>query len=268
MSNTSYLERSDGRIAFTVSSGNGPLVVCVPGMGEVRASYRLLVPLLTDRGYRVAVMDLRGHGDSDASFNDYDDVALAGDILALIDELGGPAYVVGNSMGAGAGVIAAADAPDQVSGLALLSPFVRNPQTSAMQKLLTRLLFTKPWGPAAFLSYYPKWYPGEKPEDFTQHLSAVRENLSKPGHWPAFVQTTRTSHAPAEQRLPQVTAPTVVVMGAADIDWPNPAAEAEWIGNQLGGDVVMAPGVGHYPQAQAPTLTADAVVRLIEGDRA
>jgi pimeloyl-ACP methyl ester carboxylesterase len=66
----------------------------------------------------VVAVDIRGH-DSDATFASYDDVALAGDILALIDELGAPAFVVGNSMGAGAGVIAAADAPSKVSGLAL-----------------------------------------------------------------------------------------------------------------------------------------------------
>src|ERR671920_778598 len=98
---TRSLQRPDGRIAFDVT-GSGPLVVCVPGMGELRSSYRHNVDRWVTAGYRVATMDLRGHGDSDTTFSRYDDVATGTDVLALIEELGGPAVVVGNSMGAGA----------------------------------------------------------------------------------------------------------------------------------------------------------------------
>ncbi len=261
---TNYVQRPDGRLAYDVTGDEGPLVICVPGMGELRQNYRLLAPLLAQHGARVVTMDLRGHGDSDASFTAYDDVALAGDILALVDELGGPAYVVGNSMGAGAAVIAAADAPTKVSGLALLGPFVRDGAMGGLQKLLFRITLTQPWGPAAFMSYYPKWLPGTKPEGYEEHRRRVRENLGRPGHWKAFVQTTRTSHAAAEQRLRDVESPVVVVMGADDVDWKDPAAEAAWIGDRLSADVVMVPEVGHFPQVQAPETTAAAVIRLID----
>ncbi|MBJ8344376.1 alpha/beta hydrolase [Antrihabitans sp. YC2-6] len=262
MKPTQYLDRPEGRIAYDVTGASGPLVICVPGMGELRQSYRLLAPLLAER-HRVVTMDLRGHGESDATFTDYDDVALASDIAALVDVLGEPAFVVGNSMGAGAAVLAAAEAPDKVRGLALLGPFVRNPKAGFAQKLMMRLMFIKPWGPMAFMSYYPQWLPGEKPLGYEEHKGRVRDNLRLPGHWHAFVQTTRTSHAPAESRLSDVTAPVVVVMGEADVDWPDPVAEAEWIGRQLNGEVVLIPDVGHYPQAQAQDLTAAAVTRLI-----
>lgn len=69
-------------------------------------------------------MDLRGHGGSDATFGDYDDVAAATGSIALIEVLGGgPAVVVGNSMGAGAAAWAAAERPDLVAGLVLVGPF-------------------------------------------------------------------------------------------------------------------------------------------------
>ncbi|MCG6958125.1 MAG: alpha/beta hydrolase, partial [Gemmatimonadetes bacterium] len=87
-STTRYLSRPGGRIAYDVR-GDGPLVACVPGMGELRSSYRFLTPALTAAGYRVATMDLRGHGDSDVTFDAYDDVAAGSDVLALIGELGG-----------------------------------------------------------------------------------------------------------------------------------------------------------------------------------
>jgi pimeloyl-ACP methyl ester carboxylesterase len=264
MTTSQSLQRPEGRIAYDVTGTEGPLVICVPGMGEVRQTYRLLAPELAGRGCRVVAMDIRGHGDSDATFASYDDVALASDILALIDELGAPAFVVGNSMGAGAGVIAAAAAPSKVSGLALFGPFVRDPQGGALQKLLFRILLTKPWGPAAFMSYYPQWLPGSKPAGYDEHKARVRANLRRPGHWKAFVATTRSSHATAELRLREVQTPTVVVMGAADVDWKDPAAEAAWIGKQLRAEVVMVPEVGHYPQVQAPEVSAAAVIRLID----
>lgn len=56
-------------------------------------------------GFRVAIMDLRGHGDSDHSFAEYGDGPTAGDIEALARELGGPAMLVGNSMAAGSAVL-------------------------------------------------------------------------------------------------------------------------------------------------------------------
>src|SRR5580692_207438 len=101
VSSTSYLTRPEGRVAYDVG-GTGPLVVLVPGMGDLRATYRFLAPALRDAGYRVAATDLRGHGDSDASFATYGDAETAADIASLIAELGGPAVIVGNSMAAGA----------------------------------------------------------------------------------------------------------------------------------------------------------------------
>ncbi len=260
-----YLQRPEGRIGYDLTGENGPLVVCVPGMGDLRQTYRLLVPRLVDQGYRVATMDLRGHGDSDATFSAYDDVAAATDILALIDQLGGPAIVVGNSMGAGAAVWAAAEEPARIRGLALLGPFVRNPPGGRLTTQLFRLALLKPWGPAAFMRYYPRWLPGTKPEGYDEHTARVRENLRRPGHWKAFSRTARTSHAAAQSRLAEVTAPAIVVMGADDIDWKDPAAEAAWVGEQLRAEVVMVPGVGHYPQVQAPGVTAAAVTRLVDG---
>jgi pimeloyl-ACP methyl ester carboxylesterase len=86
---TSYLSRPEGRIGYDVA-GDGSLVVLVPGMGDLRAGYRFLAPALRAAGYRVACTDLRGHGDSDATFASYGDEETAGDVIALIEELGGP----------------------------------------------------------------------------------------------------------------------------------------------------------------------------------
>jgi pimeloyl-ACP methyl ester carboxylesterase len=77
------------------------VIVLVPGMGDLRAGYRFRAPALRAAGYRVDCTDLRGHGDSDATFASCGDEDSAGDVVALIGELGGPGVIVGNSMAAG-----------------------------------------------------------------------------------------------------------------------------------------------------------------------
>jgi pimeloyl-ACP methyl ester carboxylesterase len=260
---TSYLSRPEGRIGYDVA-GDGALVVLVPGMGDLRAGYRFLAPGLRAAGYRVACTDLRGHGDSDATFTSYGDEETAGDVIALIEVLGGPAVVVGNSMGAGAAVLAAARRPGLVSGLVLVGPFVRNGKTSTLRRLLLRAAMAPPWAAISWKSYLPKLYAGQRPPDFGEYRDQVITSVRRPGYAKAFSRTTRTSHDPAQARLADVTAPALVVMGEQDPDFPDPRAEADWIARALHAQVVMVPQAGHYPQSQRPDITTGAVLRFLE----
>ena len=255
---TSHLDRPGGRIAYEVV-GDGPLVVLVPGMGDLRATYRLLAPQLVAAGYRVALTDLRGHGDSDPTFDSYGDLETAGDIAALVEALGGPAVVVGNSMGAGAAVCLAADRPELVTGLVLLGPFVRDGDVGAITRALMRVALATPWAAMTWKAYLPRLYPGRRPDDHDGYVDRVIASMRRPGYARAFSRTTRISHAPAQARLSMVDVPTLVVMGENDPDFPDPRAEATWIADTLGGTVVMVPDSGHYPQSQQPDLVADAV---------
>jgi pimeloyl-ACP methyl ester carboxylesterase len=264
---TSYLSRPEGRIGYDVAGG-GPLVVLVPGMGDLRATYRFLAPALRDAGYRVACTDLRGHGDSDITFSSYGDQETAGDILALITELGGPAVVVGNSMGAGAAALAAALSADVISGLVLVGPFVRNGKITTIQRIMLRVAMARPWAATAWKSYMPKLYAGQRPADFAEYRDQVVASLRRPGYAKAFSLTTRTDHTPAEARLRDVSAPTLVVMGAQDPDFPNPQLEADWIAETLHGTVVMVADAGHYPQSQQPEQTTQAIVQFLAGTKA
>ena len=103
---TQMLNRPGGDIAYDVI-GDRALVVCVPGMGELRSSYRYTVPALAAAGFRVRVDGSAWGMARDTTFDRYDDVAVGEDVLALIAELGGPAVVIGNSMAAGGAVSAA-----------------------------------------------------------------------------------------------------------------------------------------------------------------
>lgn len=259
---TRTLSRPGGRVAYDVA-GDGPLVVLVPGMGDLRSTYRFIAPALRAAGYRVAATDLRGHGDSDTTFMSYGDADTAGDVLALIEELGGPAVVVGNSMGAGAAAFAAAERPDVINGLVLVGPFVRNPDMSAFNRIMLRVAMARAWAVPAWKSYSPRLYAGRRPADFDTYLAKVVGSMRRPGYAKAFSLTTRTDHAPVQARLGEVRAPTLVVMGEQDPDFPDPRAEAAWIAEALHGSVVMVPDAGHYPQSQQPELVTTAIVAFL-----
>ena len=47
---TAYLDRPEGRVGYDVA-GDGPLVVLVPGMGDLQAAYRFLAPALQSCGF-------------------------------------------------------------------------------------------------------------------------------------------------------------------------------------------------------------------------
>ena len=73
-------------------------------MGNYAGAHRFMARDLRQAGYRVACTELRGHGDSDTTFASYGDTETASDIIALIEALDGPAFIVGNSMAAGSAV--------------------------------------------------------------------------------------------------------------------------------------------------------------------
>lgn len=260
---TDYVTRPEGRVAYDVA-GTGPLLVLVPGMGDLRAKYRFVAPALRQAGYRVACTDLRGHGDSDTTFASYGDEETAGDVTALIDQLGEPAILIGNSMGAAAGVLVAAQRPELIRGLVLIGPFVRNSQTSRLQRLALRAAMARPWAALTWKAYLPKLHAGQRPEDFDQYRDQLVTSLRRPGYAKAFSLTTRTDHTPAEQRLTDVSAPTLVVMGERDPDFPDPRAEAERIAYALNGTVMIVPEAAHYPQSQQPEITTTAILQFLQ----
>jgi pimeloyl-ACP methyl ester carboxylesterase len=265
---THFLALPEGRIAFD-DQGAGQLVVLVPGIADVRAEYRFLTPQLVAAGHRVVTMDLRGHGESSAGWSAYTTAAVGADIVALLRELdAGPAAIVGTSAGAGAGVWAAAEAPELVRELVLIGPFVRQmPSASALDGAVRwatiNLLLARPWGARAWGAYYDSLYPTAKPADLIAYRAALTANLNEEGRLEAVQAMFRDTKADVEARLGEVKAPVLVVMGTQDPDFKNPAAEAQLVAERLGGTVLLVEGAGHYPHAEMPDQLGPAVVEFL-----
>jgi pimeloyl-ACP methyl ester carboxylesterase len=105
-------------------TGDGPVVLCVPGWPELAHSWHHQVAHLSARGYRVAAMDVRGNGGSSAppEVERYTLRELAGDVAAVAAVLSDePIVLVGHDWGAPIAWNTAIRHPDRVRAVAGLS---------------------------------------------------------------------------------------------------------------------------------------------------
>lgn len=229
-------------------------------MGDSRAAYRAVIPPLVESGYRVAALDLRGCGKS----------AIAGDLLAVIRHLGGPALLVGHSISGGAATVAAAQDPSLITAVVELAPFTREQsmrlgdlRVKRFRQGILRLLGAGVFGSVRlWRSYLDVAYPGAKPADWAERLGRIDSLLREPGRMKALQGMGRSAPTDAGAQLGNVRCPVLVVMGTLDPDWADPHAEGSAIVDALPsglGRLEMIEGAGHYPHDQFP----DQVVSLL-----
>jgi pimeloyl-ACP methyl ester carboxylesterase len=272
---TQYLEIDGGRLAYDVT-GEGPLVVLSHGIGDGRQAYRFLAPRLVAAGYRVAKADLRGHGESTTGWSSYTRTDTANDLLALIRHLGGPAVVVGHSFSGGAATVAAVLGPDLVGAVVEIGPFTRAQKldlggllrNGRHRKGLMLLL-----GAGALRSvglwrrYLDHAYPGVKPADYDEYMTALEDALRRPGRMAVVGKMGMSAPTDADAQLSKLPVPALVLMGTLDPDWADPRAEADGVvaGMPAGrGTVAMIDGAGHYAHAQFPAEVAEVMLPFLK----
>ncbi|NCT81816.1 MAG: alpha/beta hydrolase [Comamonadaceae bacterium] len=261
---THLLPVGEGHIAYDDTGGTGPLVVAIPGMGDLRSEYRALRPLLLQAGYRVVTMDVRGHGETSARWSDYSARAVGRDALSLIEHLdAGPAVILGNSFAAGSALWAAHDAPARVRGVVLLGPIVRDGNPSWVAKTAVAVGFGGPWRVAFWMAYWNSLFPSHKPADHAEAKAALAANLREPGRIEALRTMVGLSKADTEALVARSRVPALVVMGARDPDFPDAAAEARWLGAALGSPPLIIEGAGHYPHLEMPAHVAPTLLAFL-----
>lgn len=259
---TQYLTLPEGKIAYDVR-GEGPLLLCLPGIFDMRSEYRFLVPLLAQAGYRVVTMDWRGLGETSARWPSYAPQDISGDILAMIRHFGDePAYLVAHSYNSASSVILADTHPEAVRAMALHGPFVRDHMPAWMAHPMNEILYARPWGLALWKWYYSTSFPVNKPADFDEYFAAQMAMLREPGRLRAMRHLT--AFAAAQAKLGEVKTPTLILVGERDRDY-KPQAEAEWIQAHIpGSKAQMIADAGHYLVAQVPEVASQAIIGFFQ----
>lgn len=259
---TEHLTIDAGTIAYDLT-GAGPLVVLAHGLGDSRHAYRFLAPALVAAGYRVANVDIRGCGDSSVGWDGYSRTAIAGDLLAVVRRLNGPAVIIGHSISGGAATVAAATGPDLIAGVIELAPFtrkqpfdlggllrVRRFRTSYLR--LAQVLMT---GSSTAWTKYLDLATPVKPTDWDAELARIVTKTSEPGRMQVLQAMIKSDPGDAGAQLARVACPVLIVEGSADPDWADPRAEGERILADLPsgrGALAVIDGAGHYPHVQTP----------------
>ena len=259
---TEHLSIGKNTIAYDLT-GQGPLVVLAHGIGDSRHSYRFLAPALAAAGYRVANVDIRGCGDSSVEWDGYSRTDIAGDLVALVRHLGGPAVIIGQSISGGAATVAAATAPELISGVIELAPFTRA-QSFDLGGLLRVKRFRSGFTQLAKVlvaGSLPAWKKyldiatPAKPADWDAELGRIEAKLNEPGRMKVLQGMCKGNPGDAGAALAKVTGPVLVIEGTLDPDWADPRAEGEKIIADLPqglGELAVIEGAGHYPHVQAP----------------
>ncbi len=180
-----YLRQGDG----------DRLALCLHGFPDDAGTMRPLLDRLAGAGFTAVAPYMRGYGPTDAAPDgDYTMGAVAGDAIALADELGdGEVVLVGHDWGAAAGYAACAIAPEAFSHLVTLAVppnFVDSAVDSPLQWLRSwyhfffqlpalpeRALRAREFALVEFLwrTWSPSWdYPEKR-------LDEVRDTFREPG---------------------------------------------------------------------------------------
>jgi pimeloyl-ACP methyl ester carboxylesterase len=258
--------------------------VFVHGLGGGSTTWTDLMGLLADEvdGYAV---DLPGFGLSPAPPEPaYTVPAQARVLHALLERLGRPAHLVGNSLGAAASLQAAAHRPDLVRTLTLVSPtlpdwrprpaivagtgllvpglgpWLMHRQAEVTVEQQARQVLTGLTGPAARLA----------PRHYAQVEADIRAASANSGIAEAYVGALRGALANNLRRGPRglwgtaagVSLPTLVVLGTAD-PFVHPRIAARTARTIRGSRVLVLSGIGHLAHLEAAQTVADGFRALL-----
>ena len=268
----------------------GPTMVMVHGLGGSLVNWAALAPLLTG-SCRVLALDLIGFGRTQAGASSSSVTANQRMLQGFLKEVvGGPAILVGNSMGGLISVLQATRHPESVTALVLIDPAL--PVTVGSQPdalisagfgmyamphlgraiLRARLRVRSPEQLAMDVLGLCCVDPDRVPSDvLEQHLELARERSSYPDTDQHFLDaarslmkmlTRRTSYMAA---MKAIRVPVLLIHGEKDrlvtigASRTVAAANPSW-------RFEVAPDVGHVPMLEVPGWTAGRILDWLAVD--
>jgi pimeloyl-ACP methyl ester carboxylesterase len=226
-----YAEHDGARIWYATYGSGPPVILLHGGLGH-GGNWGYQVPALVGSGYRVVLIDSRGHGRSTRDARPYTYELMASDVLAVMDALGiEKAGLMGWSDGACTAMILASKAPARVVGVFF---FACNMDPSG----------TKPFEASSIIdrcfSRHKKDYArlSATPDQFGEFVDAV-----------GLMQRTQPNYSAHD--LAQISVPVAIVQSEHDEFIKR--EHAEYLARSIpNAEFVCLPGVSHFAPLQRP----------------
>jgi len=247
---------------------HAPTLIMIHGFGSSLQTWEPWARLL-DTKFRVVRFDLPGSGlSSPDPKGDYTDARTISIILALMDRLGiAKASLIGNSIGGRIAWTFAAEHPDRVDKLVLISPdgfaspgfeYGHAPKVPATLGLMRYVL------PKALLRASLKPAYGDPSALTDQTVARYYDLMLAPGVRQALLSRMReTVLVDPKPLLKRIKAPVLLLWGERDGMIPSSNAQA-YLQNLPNARLVGLPDLGHVPQEEAPETSIGPVLAFLD----
>jgi pimeloyl-ACP methyl ester carboxylesterase len=271
----------DGPVHYVDHGGpaDGPLLVCVHGLGGSHVNWAALAPLLTDTA-RVLALDLAGFGLTRAigrSAGVMDNQQLLDRFLLRVVD--GPVILVANSMGGLISSLQTAAHPSSVAAQVLIDPAVPIVLASRLDPTVTAMFAAVAIPPLGWAAWHRRRMqppeevamsllrlccvdPSRVPADVVEeHIELARARRGFPEIDEAMITAAGTMVRVLARRrhhaalLRRMTGPVLLLHGAEDRLVQLAAVQAVARANPRW-RFHIAENVGHVPQLEAPEWTA------------
>jgi pimeloyl-ACP methyl ester carboxylesterase len=269
---------------------DAPRIVALHGLGGSHLNWSAVGPLLTGRA-RVTAVDLVGHGMTPAGSRSADMEGHRRLVAGVIDSLGAPVILMGNSMGGLVAALQAAEDPESVAGLILIDPALPTTRLGLVHPrvIANFLLCAVPGVGERYLTERRRRTSAEQtvrrvlevvcadasrvPADVVEAHIRLTEGLDRALGDAAYLSSARSLSllmalpASTGRRLEAITQPTLLLHGERDVLVPLSAAR-QMARAHPAWTVEIAADTGHAPMLEAPEWTARAIGAWLDGDGA
>lgn len=237
-----YVNHDGARIWYTTYGSGSPVILLHGGLGH-SGNWGYQVPALIDAGYRVILIDSRGHGRSTRDSRPYKYELMASDVLAVMDTLHiEKSAVVGWSDGACTALILAVKAPARITSVFF---FGCNMDPSGTKEFKSTPTIDR---------------------CFNRHAKDYAQLSSTPDQFDAFVTavTTMMKTEPnySAKDLAEIRVSVAIVQSEHD-EFIKPE-HAEYLARSIPeAELIFLPGVSHFAPLQRPEQFNNAILTFL-----